>query len=145
MRALLRAPRGDDPFVFRTQLAVGADEYRLLVERERGVVLRAAALLEGEEFWASEFEELVFDEELPRETFVFEPPPGVEIRGPDLGLHESVTIEEAARRVSFPVFYIPELPEGRWDLHSLTLRRGSGRRSRSPCTSPTTARTRPTT
>jgi hypothetical protein len=89
----------------------------LLVDRERGVVLRVAALFEGEEFWVSEFEELVFDEAFPLETFVFEPPPGEEIRGPDIGMHEPMTIEEAAQRVPFPVFYVPELPEGRWDLH----------------------------
>lgn len=117
VRGLPRAPRGDDPFQVHTQLPAGADEYRLLVDRKRGVVLFAAALLEGEEFWVSEFVELVFDEELPAATFVFEPPPGVEIRGPDLGLHEPVTIEEAARRASFPVFYLPELPDGRWELH----------------------------
>ncbi|MGH2988999.1 MAG: hypothetical protein ACRDMY_03885 [Gaiellaceae bacterium] len=108
----------DLPFV-RTQLPLGADEYRLDVDRERGVVLRAAALLDGEEFWISAFEELVFDEKLPRETFAFEPPPGVEVREPDVGLHEPVTIEEAARRATFPLFYIPELPEGRWDLDVL--------------------------
>jgi hypothetical protein len=114
--AMGRELYGGDPFLFRTQLAVGADEYQLWVDRERGVVLRAAALLDGEEFWISEFEELAFDEQLPPETFVFEPPPGEEIRGPDMGMHEDVTIEEAARRASFPVFYVPELPEGRWDL-----------------------------
>jgi outer membrane lipoprotein-sorting protein len=117
VRATGRVPRGNDPFLFRAQLAVGADEYRLLIDRERGVVLRVAALLEGEEFWVSQFDELVFDEKLGRETFVFTPPSGVEIRAPDIGVHEAVTIEEAARRASFPVFYIPELPEGRWDLH----------------------------
>ncbi len=80
-------------------------------------MLRAAAVLGGEEFWVCEFEELAFDEEFAPETFVFEPPPGEEIRGPAIGLREPMTIEEAARRASFPLFYVPELPEGRWDLH----------------------------
>lgn len=97
-------------------LAVGADEYDLLVDMERGIVLRAAALLGGEEFFTISFEELVFDPELPPDIFVFEPPPGEEIRGPDIGRHDTLTIEEAARRASFRVFYVPELPEGRWDL-----------------------------
>jgi outer membrane lipoprotein-sorting protein len=117
VHALPRTPRGDDPFQFRTQLAVGADAYRLLIDRDLGVALRVAAVLEGEEFWGSEFEELVFDEELSTETFVFEPPPGVEIRGPDAHFPEVVSLEEAARRASFPLFFVPELPEGRWDLH----------------------------
>jgi hypothetical protein len=116
VRATGREPSDGDASLFPGQLPVGADAYELVVDRERGVVLRAAALLEGEEFWVCELEELVFDEELPPETFVFEPPPGEEIRGPEIAIHEPVTIEEAARRASFAVFYVPELPEGRWDL-----------------------------
>lgn len=117
VRATSRVSSGSDPFVFRGQLPVGADGYELLIDRERGVVLRAAALLDGEEFWVCELEQLVFDEEFPPETFVFHPPPGEEIHGPDIGLHEPMTIEEAAERASFAVFYVPELPDGRWDLH----------------------------
>ena len=110
-------PRGrGDAFLFRTPLPVGADAYELVVGRKRGTVLRAAALLCGEAFCVSEFEELVFDEDLPPETFVFEPPPGEAIRPPDFPMHEHLTIEEAARRTSFPVFYFPELPPGRWAL-----------------------------
>lgn len=112
-----REPSASELFPAQGQLPVGADEYELVVDRARGVVLRAAALLQGEAFWVSQFEELVFDEELPPETFVFEPPAGEEIRSPDIGLHEPMTIEEAAQRASFPIFYLPELPEGRWDLH----------------------------
>lgn len=111
-----RALQAGEPFFFRTQLPVGADEYELLVDTERGVVLRAAALLDGEEFSTSAIQELAFDPELPPEIFTFEPPPGEAIRAPDAGLPEPVTIEEAARRASFPLFYVPELPQGCWDL-----------------------------
>ncbi|CAN5823103.1 hypothetical protein BH20ACT14_BH20ACT14_10570 [soil metagenome] len=117
VRATGREPSDSDAFMFRGQLPVGAEEYDLVVDRERGVVLRAAARLEGEEFWVCDVEELVLDEELPPETFVFGPPPGEEVRSPDIGLHEPMTIEDAAQRASFPLFYVPELPEGRWDLH----------------------------
>jgi hypothetical protein len=41
--------------------------------------------------------------------------------GPRIPLSPTATIEEAARRASFPVFYIPELPEGRWDLHVMYI------------------------
>lgn len=117
VRATPRRPPADDPFSFPGALPVGADAYELLVDRALGVVVRAAALIEDEEFWVADLEQLAFDEEFPPETFIFEPPPGEEIRGPDIGVHEPVTIEEAARRASFPVFYLPEMPEGRWDLH----------------------------
>jgi outer membrane lipoprotein-sorting protein len=117
--ARLRELRGHERVSFAVPsvvLAVGADEYELLVDMERGMVLRAAALLGGEEFFTSSFEELVFDPELPPDIFVFEPPPDKEIRGPDMARHETLTIEEAARRASFRVFYVPQLPGGRWNL-----------------------------
>jgi outer membrane lipoprotein-sorting protein len=49
----------------------GADEYELLVDADRGVLLRFAASLEGEEFAAIELERVVFDEELPDTLFAF--------------------------------------------------------------------------
>jgi len=44
VRVTRRELYGSDPFLFRTQLAVGADDYEFLVDRERGVVLRIGAL-----------------------------------------------------------------------------------------------------
>ena len=108
-------------FPFALQQSEGADGYELVVDRERGVVLRVAALLEGEVFWASEFEELAFDENLADGLFVFEPPPGVEVRPVEHRPPERLTVAEAASRASFGVFHIPELPDGRWDVQATYL------------------------
>lgn len=55
----------------------GADEYRLVVDRERGVLLRAEALLAGAVYAATAFTELTLDQAIPGERFVFQPPEGV--------------------------------------------------------------------
>jgi hypothetical protein len=47
----------------------GADEYEVLVDSERGVLLRCASRLGGEDFDTLEVEEIHFDEELPQEVF----------------------------------------------------------------------------
>lgn len=48
----------------------------LVVDRERGPLLRDAALVDGEEYWLAEVLEIAFDESFPRETFVLVPPAG---------------------------------------------------------------------
>jgi outer membrane lipoprotein-sorting protein len=120
-RLLVRArPRADlDDFHRHTQLHTlsGADELELVVDRERGVVLRLTAYLDGRELSAAQFEELVFDEVFPEGTFVFVPPPGEEIRPPETFAHREYSLEDAAELAGFPVFEIPELPEGQWRLH----------------------------
>jgi outer membrane lipoprotein-sorting protein len=105
-------------FPFALQQTEGADGYELVVDRERGVVLRVAATLDGEVFWSSEFEELVFDEELGEGLFVFEPPPGVEVRSMEHRPPDRLTVAEAAKRAPFDVFHIPQLPDGRWDVQA---------------------------
>ncbi len=47
----------------------GADEYEFLVDSERGVLLRCASRLGGEDFDALEVEEIHFDERFPAEVF----------------------------------------------------------------------------
>ena len=47
----------------------GADEYEFLVDSERGVLLRCASRLGGEDFDALETEEIHFDERLPEDVF----------------------------------------------------------------------------
>ena len=56
----------DDP----DPLAWGADEYELLVDAERGVILRHANRLEGTEFYVLEMEEVHFDERFAEEVFL---------------------------------------------------------------------------
>lgn len=57
--------RQDDP----DPLQWGADEYELLVDAERGVVLRCANKLKGIEFDVLEMEEVYFDEYFAEEMF----------------------------------------------------------------------------
>lgn len=47
----------------------GADEYELPVDVERGVVLRVASRLRGEEIDSLEAEEIYFDEPFPEDVF----------------------------------------------------------------------------
>ncbi len=61
----------------------GADEYELLVEREHGILLRAEALLDGKTYARTEFTELILNQTIPDERFVFQIPDGVPVY--DLG------------------------------------------------------------
>jgi hypothetical protein len=69
-------------FPLALQDAAGAEAYELLVDRERGSILRADALTGGAVLWSAEFEELSFDEVLPAERFILEPSPHEEPRAP---------------------------------------------------------------
>jgi hypothetical protein len=55
-------------------LSWGADEYEAVVDAERGVLLRCASRLGGEDFDALELEEIHFDEQFPEETFASREP-----------------------------------------------------------------------
>lgn len=57
----------------------GTTDHLLLVDAEVGVILRAAARLEGREFYVAEVTEIAFDEDFPEGTFRLELP-GVEFR-----------------------------------------------------------------
>ena len=52
----------------------GADEYEAVVDAERGVLLRLASRLEGEDFDALEIEEIYFDEQFPEDVFTSRDP-----------------------------------------------------------------------
>jgi hypothetical protein len=72
---LVGAPRaqwdwGWDP----DPLSWGADEYDVLVDTERGVLLRCASRLRGKDFDALEIEEIHFDEQFPEDTFASREP-----------------------------------------------------------------------
>jgi hypothetical protein len=55
-------------------LPPGADEYELVLDAERGLLLRMSARLDGREFRLKEMVEIAFDEELADETFRLKPP-----------------------------------------------------------------------
>ncbi len=52
----------------------GADEYEVIVDIERGVLLRCASRLNGTDFDALEVEEIHFDEQLPENIFTSREP-----------------------------------------------------------------------
>lgn len=103
----------------RFLLPPGADEYELLVDAERGVILRSAARLDDEDFRVTELTEVAFDEELPPETFTFDLPPGEEFLPPrEEVLRSNVTIEEAVSLVPFTIFIPSRMSEG-WRMRVL--------------------------
>ncbi len=104
----------EDPYRQGHYLPDGADDFQLLVDAERGILLRLEARLDGEPFMISEVVEVHFDETLPDEVFVFHPPPGEQVRSRrDLyAPPEGVSVEEAARRAPFSVLAPRRLPEG---------------------------------
>ena len=55
-------------------LSWGADEYEVVVDTERGVLLRIASRLRGEDFDTLEIEEIYFDERFPEDTFTSREP-----------------------------------------------------------------------
>ena len=57
----------------------GTTDHLLLVDLEVGTILRAAARLEGREFYVAEVTEIVYDERFPEDTFRLDLP-GVEFR-----------------------------------------------------------------
>lgn len=62
----------------------GADEYQLLIDAERGVLLRIGVFRNGEEFAGAEVTSIEFDRPIPDEIFRFTPPSGmvVEVNPP---------------------------------------------------------------
>jgi outer membrane lipoprotein-sorting protein len=97
----------------------GADEVDLLVDRERGVLLRAEARFEGEPFSVAEVTEVAFDESFPPETFTFELPPG-ETFGPVFSRPRHMTLAQAAATAPFTVLGPERVPEG-WRLMAIYM------------------------
>ncbi len=100
----------------------------VLVDAERGVLLRSAGLLDGEPFILSEVVSVAFDEALPDELFVFEAPPGEEIRDSLAEMeaqHRPLLLHEAAAQAPFRVFVPGSVPAD-WHMRAI-LRPGSER------------------
>jgi hypothetical protein len=100
-------------------LGLGADELELVVDAERGILLRTEARHGSEAFRVLEVEEIAFDEGLPPNTFVFEPPPGETVRPIEEAYRwDDVSVEEAAKRASFTV-WVPRGLHERWRVHAI--------------------------
>ena len=118
-RALPRVGGGrDSPRMFDLhQLGIGADHYLLEVDAQRGVLLDAVAVRDGEPFQTITAVEIVFDAPIPDERFIFVPPTGEEIqpmahRRPITRL----TVAEIQSRAAFTVLIPERIPEG-WHSH----------------------------
>jgi hypothetical protein len=71
---------GYPPRIFRGYyFPEGTTDHMLLVDAEVGTILRAAARLEGREFYVAEVTEIAYDETFPEDTFRLEMP-GVKFR-----------------------------------------------------------------
>jgi hypothetical protein len=94
-----------------------ADEFHLQVDAERGVILRLESRVDGETHRVHELTRVVFDEPMPEETFVFQPPKGETIRSTAelMAPPRAVSLEEAVRQAPFIVLAPERLPEG-WRL-----------------------------
>lgn len=97
------------------EIGFGADEYELVVDPERGILRRVTAFVDGEPFHELELLDAAFDEELPPDTFRFEPPQGVTVRRAGTEV-EPLTLAEAAERAPFTVLAPSEVPP-EWRLH----------------------------
>jgi len=72
---------GYPPTVFRGWgVPEGTTDHLLLVDAKVGTILRAAARLEGREFYVAQVEEIAYDEEFPEGTFRLEGLPGVQFQ-----------------------------------------------------------------
>jgi hypothetical protein len=98
-------------------LGTGADYYELEVDRERGVLLAATAVRDGEPFHRITTLAIRFDEPIAPEMFRFEPPEGEEVqptRGNSRARH--VTLVEAQQQAAFTVLMPDTVPDN-WQVH----------------------------
>jgi outer membrane lipoprotein-sorting protein len=113
------------PKMVLSALGRGADDYRFLVDNERGVLLRSEARLGGRPFRVIETSEVAFDEELPAETFRIDLPDGEEFDA--TRENEMTSIEELPSLVPFTVF-VPERDLRHAHVEVSRHRREDGRR-----------------
>jgi len=103
---------------FLPGLPVGSDDCELVVDTERGTLLRVVGLFDGETAVDIQIVEIAYDVPIAPETFVFEPPPGETLE--DVTAEPRIRhrpIEEIARDASFTVFVATGLDEP-WRLHA---------------------------
>jgi outer membrane lipoprotein-sorting protein len=92
------------------RLGHGVSEIELCVDRERGILLRQALLLDERPYQVTELVEVAFDESFSAETFTFVLPPDETRRPGDEPEAREVTVEEAVALAPFSVFML-ELAE----------------------------------
>jgi outer membrane lipoprotein-sorting protein len=96
-------------------LGSGADEYELLVDAERGVLLRTEARLRGRPFLILEMDDVAFDEEISADMFRLVPPAGETFE--TLPISRSLLLEELPAAVAFTVV-VPERAPDDAEVHA---------------------------
>jgi hypothetical protein len=99
-------------------LEPGIEEAELLLDAERGLVLRRAELVDGEEAFLRQVEQITYDEPFPPETFVFELPPGASARG--RAEPQMTTVDAVAALASFRVFKLEPVPSD-WRVQAVHI------------------------
>ncbi|MBV9838153.1 MAG: hypothetical protein JO156_08540, partial [Solirubrobacterales bacterium] len=104
------------------ELGLGADFYKLEVDRQLGVLLAVTAIRDEQPFHRITALAVAFDQPIPEETFRFEPPAGEQIQsmwGEDRLEH--VTLVEAQRRTPFTVL-MPDTVPANWQVKCRLIR-----------------------
>ena len=99
-----------------------ADEGELIVDRERGFLLRLEWLLDDRPLAITELTELELDGSIDRDIFRFVPPPGTSVSAPQEPIPEpryagNLTVEQARELVPFVFFVLPVV----WPRASMTI------------------------
>jgi outer membrane lipoprotein-sorting protein len=113
-------------------LGRGADEYELEVDTERGTILRCEARRSGLAFLLREARSIHFDEPIPPERFVFEPPAGETLRTVAEAFGRTspfTTLGAAVAEMPFTVLVPEAVPE---DWRLLVQTRQPGERTTHP-------------
>jgi outer membrane lipoprotein-sorting protein len=96
----------------------GVEEAELLLDAERGLILRKAELVDGQEAAVTEVEEIAYDLAIPAERFLFELPAGAS--GKNLREPQATTVDQVAILASFIVFKLPAVPPG-WRVQAFYI------------------------
>jgi outer membrane lipoprotein-sorting protein len=110
VRATTRAPNLQQPHI-HGPFGFG-DHHDLIIDAERGVILRDIGFINDFQFWLTDVEKVSFDPLFGDQIFTLEPPPGVELKRSLYPRPRSVSIEEAAGLAPFRVFMPTFVPEG---------------------------------
>jgi hypothetical protein len=100
------------PHLSPGQLPGGADEHRLAVDLQRGVLLRVESRLNGAAFFRQELLDLAFDEPLPEDLFDGTRLPGPVASTATRHQHQRTTVADAAARAPFTVLVPTPAPPG---------------------------------
>ena len=127
---LCRPRRGDQrgaPAFALHHLGLGAEEYAIEVDTERGVLLRVEARFGGHALQVTEAAQIAFDTRLDPGLFRFVAPAGEELHRVDLAgrFRHGVPVHEAVAAVPFTVYTLDDAPPD-WQL-TVSVHAGSPR------------------